>query len=116
MTSPKDDTTRDAGERPTAARVDAQLDALQNRWEAVRQNVAELSHAGAEAWRAVEPDVRRLLSEMRDVLDRAGDRFKEARAGTGAAPKPPAGALPRTTTDARPADPRPGTADEADRG
>ena len=74
MTSPNDDTTRDAGGRSAAGRVDAQLDALQNRWEAVRQNVAELSHAGAEAWRAVEPDVRRLLTiAMLIALGREGE-------------------------------------------
>ena len=113
MTSPKDDSARDPGERPAAARVDAQLDALQNRWDAVRQNVAELSHAGAEAWRAVEPDVRRLLTDMRDVLDRAGERFREARSGPPA--KGPAGALPGGGTDTHAAGGTPGTTDDTGR-
>ena len=111
MTPSKDDDARSAGDRETAARVRAQLDAVQSRLEGVRQNVGELSHAGAEAWRAVEPDVRRLLSEMRDVLDRAGDRFREARA-RGAEPAPDraaAGALP-------PASPASGAADETTAG
>ena len=114
MTSPKDDTPRPGEERPGTARVDAQLDALQNRLESVRQNVAELSHAGAEAWRAVEPDVRRLLTEMRDVLDRAGERFREARSGS--SPKGPAAALPASATDARPGDRTSSTPSDSGRG
>ncbi len=107
MSSPGDETKRDVGGKESPAGVSAQLDALQARWDGLRHNIAELSHAGAEAWRAVEPDARRLMSEMRGLLDSASDRFREARAGTpdhadtdaGPATLPPP-ATPHTTSEA----------------
>jgi hypothetical protein len=77
MTSSK----KGAGDRRTAARVDAGLDAVNARLAAVRRDAAEVKEAGTEAWRAVEPDVRRLVTEVRGVIARAGDRFREARSG-----------------------------------
>lgn len=103
MTSPKDDADRGpAGKdgstgKDGSAGMAAQLDALQERLAGVRRQVTEISHAGAEAWRAVEPDARRLIADLRGVLDSAGDRFREARSG---------GATP-AATDARSATPAP---------
>lgn len=112
----KDDTERDAGGKDgSAGRVAEQLDALQGRWESVRRNIAEVSHAGAEAWRAVEPDARRLIAEMRAILDSAGDRFREVRgeasgpAGTDVRPAP----LAPPAAPAAPAPPAPGTSSDA---
>jgi hypothetical protein len=119
MTSPKDDADRSATGKDgstgkdASAGMAAQLDALQDRLAGVRRQVAEISHAGAEAWRAVEPDARRLIAELRGVLDNAGDRFREARTGAAAAPDaraatgtPPA--IPPATPDAA-GEPKPGS-------
>lgn len=92
MTTPEhDDSVHPPRETP-GGRVEAQVDALHTRWEEMRSSIGDLSRASAEAWHAVEPDVRRLLSEMRDVLDRAGDRFREARVRT--PDEPPVAVIP----------------------